>query len=229
MLVITRADAVPKKRGPKTDVLEALLKRVDGLEAKLKEKKDQPAASTADSTTVMPTSATAAAAGASSPTTASTQDPSTSQKSVSGDGGDVKLQPVPPAIDTTRSIEAIESAVYTPSPSRCAYPSICCEAGQRVPNKNVTDSSASHSVPSPSIVQTDTLLDTYFARFHAKPFYILDESTVRQRLQLNQLPNYLTNAIYAVAARCVTCTLASATKLTKSLGIHRIRMDTRLL
>jgi hypothetical protein len=31
-------DAVPKKRGPKTDVLEALLKRVDGLEAKLKEK-----------------------------------------------------------------------------------------------------------------------------------------------------------------------------------------------
>ena len=36
----TRAplDAVPKKRGPKTDVLEALLKRVDGLEAKLKEK-----------------------------------------------------------------------------------------------------------------------------------------------------------------------------------------------
>jgi hypothetical protein len=32
------SDAVPKKRGPKTDVLEALLKRVDGLEAKLKEK-----------------------------------------------------------------------------------------------------------------------------------------------------------------------------------------------
>lgn len=26
---------MPKKRGPKTDVLEALLKRVDGLEAKL--------------------------------------------------------------------------------------------------------------------------------------------------------------------------------------------------
>lgn len=32
-------DAVPKKRGPKTDVLEALLKRVDGLEKKLKEEK----------------------------------------------------------------------------------------------------------------------------------------------------------------------------------------------
>jgi hypothetical protein len=35
---LTTVDAVPKKRGPKTDVLEALLKRVDGLEAKLKEK-----------------------------------------------------------------------------------------------------------------------------------------------------------------------------------------------
>jgi hypothetical protein len=29
------SDAVPKKRGPKTDVLEALLKRVDGLEKRL--------------------------------------------------------------------------------------------------------------------------------------------------------------------------------------------------
>jgi hypothetical protein len=32
-------DAVPKKRGPKTDVLEALLKRVDGLERRLKDEK----------------------------------------------------------------------------------------------------------------------------------------------------------------------------------------------
>ncbi|KAI2850926.1 transcriptional regulator family: Fungal Specific TF [Aspergillus niger] len=40
-------DAVPKKRGPKTDVLEALLKRVDGLEKRLQE--DSP---------ISPTSAT---------------------------------------------------------------------------------------------------------------------------------------------------------------------------
>lgn len=38
----TTLDAVPKKRGPKTDVLEALLKRVDGLEARLKDKKTEP-------------------------------------------------------------------------------------------------------------------------------------------------------------------------------------------
>ena len=34
---------MPKKRGPKTDVLEALLKRVDGLEAKLREKNEEGA------------------------------------------------------------------------------------------------------------------------------------------------------------------------------------------
>lgn len=57
------------------------------------------------------------------------------------------------------------------------------------------------SEPSPPAVQQDVLLDTYFTRFHAKPFYILDESSVRQRLQLNQLPGHLLCAICAVAAR----------------------------
>lgn len=56
------------------------------------------------------------------------------------------------------------------------------------------------SEPSPG-VQAEALLDTYFSRFHAKPYHILDESTVRQRLQLNQLPVYLVHAIYAVGAR----------------------------
>jgi hypothetical protein len=50
-------------------------------------------------------------------------------------------------------------------------------------------------------VHPETLLDIYFARFHDKPFHIFDESTLRQRLQLNQVPTYLVNAIYAVAAR----------------------------
>lgn len=38
-LIVSTADAVPKKRGPKTDVLEALLKRVDGLEKRLQDEK----------------------------------------------------------------------------------------------------------------------------------------------------------------------------------------------
>ncbi|KAK5715454.1 hypothetical protein LTR15_010098 [Elasticomyces elasticus] len=38
-LACTAVDAIPKKRGPKTDVLEALLKRVNGLEKRLKDEK----------------------------------------------------------------------------------------------------------------------------------------------------------------------------------------------
>lgn len=118
-MILLLTDAVPKKRGPKTDVLEALLKRVDGLEAKLKEKKDQPGASPTDATALIPTSAIAAPAGASSPTSATAQDPSTSKKPAPGDSIEVKSQPLPPMIDTTRSIDVMDSAVYTPSPSRC--------------------------------------------------------------------------------------------------------------
>uniref|UniRef100_A0A8H7KD44 Zn(2)-C6 fungal-type domain-containing protein n=1 Tax=Bionectria ochroleuca TaxID=29856 RepID=A0A8H7KD44_BIOOC len=48
-------DAVPKKRGPKTDVLDALLKRVDGLEAKLREKNAEqvPSSSSTEATTAV--------------------------------------------------------------------------------------------------------------------------------------------------------------------------------
>jgi hypothetical protein len=56
------------------------------------------------------------------------------------------------------------------------------------------------SVQSPTLAP-DLLLDTYFARIHGKPYYILDESTTRQRLQANQLPAHLAYAIYAVSAR----------------------------
>ena len=56
------------------------------------------------------------------------------------------------------------------------------------------------SAQSPDI-HPDTLLDIYFARFHDKPFHVFDESTLRQRLQLHQVPSYLVSAIHAVAAR----------------------------
>jgi hypothetical protein len=56
------------------------------------------------------------------------------------------------------------------------------------------------SIQSPNLAP-DLLVDTYFARIHGKPYYILDESTTRQRLQANQLPGHLAYAIYAVSAR----------------------------
>ncbi|KAK7429641.1 hypothetical protein QQZ08_003836 [Neonectria magnoliae] len=149
-------DAVPKKRGPKTDVLEALLKRVDGLEAKLREKNDDDASPTV---TNAPTSGKTDASGS---------------DSLAGEGG----EPAPKRI-------ALDSR---PSPSDTDMTML---SPQTPMNREL----------SPNPAQTDALLDTYFTRFHGKPYYILDESSIRQRLQLNQLPKYLSYAISAVAAR----------------------------
>lgn len=162
--VLTRlADAVPKKRGPKTDVLEALLKRVDGLEAKLKEKKSEPDAS------------------ASNPS--GPADPDEPSAPVSR----------PPVPETARSDNSGDSALFSPTDPRWVVSPHLLSIDRKV-------LTVSFREPSPSN-QQDDLLDTYFVRFHAKPFHILDESTLRQRLQLAQVPGYLVHAIYAVAAK----------------------------
>ncbi|KAL1867252.1 hypothetical protein VTK73DRAFT_4265 [Phialemonium thermophilum] len=146
-------DAVPKKRGPKTDVLEALLKRVDGLEQRLKEQNKAEQAT--------PSSSASKAA--------ETGEGTASSSTAGEDAGSNSS-----AIDTPRnSRDRRKSAIVSPN---------------------------SINEPSPQ-VQTDLFLDTYFARLHGKPYYILDESSLRQRLQLGQLPPYLVHAIYAVAAR----------------------------
>ncbi|KAI0842583.1 hypothetical protein F5Y06DRAFT_130626 [Hypoxylon sp. FL0890] len=150
-------DAVPKKRGPKTDVLEALLKRVDGLEAQLKDHGKGDASSSTEN-----------------PARITTEDSSSKVGTVASEPAS-EPKSKRPALDITRTTEiATEQAIYSPSFA---------------------------SEPSTPSIQMDTLLDTYFSRFHAKPYHILDESSVRQRLQLNQLPSYLIYAIYAVAAR----------------------------
>jgi hypothetical protein len=167
---------VPKKRGPKTDVLEALLKRVDGLEQQLKDKKRSGSSPAPDE--VAPLSATTEDE-ASSATATEPQESTTEPKA--------KRQ----ALESSRASDgAEETAVYSPP--------------------------AAASEPSPG-VQAEALLDTYFSRFHAKPYHILDESTVRQRLQLNQLPPYLVHAVYAVAARYVTEPALSQMPLTHLL------------
>ncbi|PBP16578.1 Transcription factor Cys6 [Diplocarpon rosae] len=130
-----------KKRGPKTDVLEALLKRVDGLEQRLKDEKKK---------------SHAAAAG---------------DREMESPGSDVKPK--------RRRLEAANiphaSAVSSPPPTR--------------------------DEPAPTAVPPDVLLDTYFSRCHGKAYYVLEESTTRQRMQLDQIPAYLVLAIYAVSAR----------------------------
>ncbi|KAJ3578999.1 hypothetical protein NPX13_g1569 [Xylaria arbuscula] len=156
--------AVPKKRGPKTDVLEALLKRVDGLEAQLKDqKKTQGSSPTAEEPVCTKTEAPennteAPASDSLQPATTTTSEP----------------RPKRAALDTSRvSDSGSDTAMYSPAMTN----------------------------ESPPAIPSDALLDTYFTRFHARPYHILDEASVRHRLRTNQLPAYLVHAIYAVAAR----------------------------
>ncbi|KAF2467100.1 uncharacterized protein BDR25DRAFT_73218 [Lindgomyces ingoldianus] len=144
-------DAVPKKRGPKTDVLEALLKRVDGLEKRLHSEGKSDSLPDADLSS------------------ASQDTGSDTNKSAN----DVSMAPARPLIE------------IAPNPTVSA---------------NQLMSPIEPSLQSPNIIP-DLLLDTYFARIHGKPYYILDETTTRQRMQTNQLPGYLAYAIYAVSAR----------------------------
>ncbi|KAI0521746.1 fungal-specific transcription factor domain-containing protein [Xylaria bambusicola] len=157
-------DAVPKKRGPKTDVLEALLKRVDGLEAQLKDQKKTLG---------------------SSPTA---EEPTCTKKEA------LEISTEAPASD---SIPPARTATSEPRPKRAA-----------LDTSRISDSGSDTALYSPAMTDTsapaipsDALLDTYFTRFHARPYHILDEASVRYRLRANVLPPYLIHAIYAVAAR----------------------------
>ncbi|KAI0913962.1 fungal-specific transcription factor domain-containing protein [Ustulina deusta] len=157
-------DAVPKKRGPKTDVLEALLKRVDGLEAQLKDRKKTLGSSL------------------------TTEEPQCANTEVSDNNTEAP---------TSDSILAAPTATSEPRPKRAALDiSRTSESGS-----DTARYSPAMTNESPPAIPSDALLDTYFTRFHAKPYHILDEASVRQRLRLNQLPLYLVHAIYAVAAR----------------------------
>lgn len=144
-------DAVPKKRGPKTDVLEALLKRVDGLEAKLKEKNagEHP----------------------------SHTGPRASKAAGEDEGADV-AEPAckKPALESRGQSDESEPRLL----------------------KSLEPCLRDYRAAS---VETDAFLDTYFSRFHGKPYYILDESSTRQRIQSNQLPPFLSYAIWAIASR----------------------------
>ncbi|KAI8933976.1 hypothetical protein NX059_008749 [Plenodomus lindquistii] len=142
-------DAVPKKRGPKTDVLEALLKRVDGLEKRLVSE-------------------------------GKSDDPTDMDPSITHDT---------PTVDTKQE-HASSQSPHAISPSQSHATS---HANQLM---SPVEPSTSSQTLSP-----DLLIDTYFARLHGKPYYILDESNTRQRLQSNQLPGHLAYAIYAVSAR----------------------------
>ncbi|VUC36949.1 unnamed protein product [Clonostachys rosea] len=144
-------DAVPKKRGPKTDVLDALLKRVDGLEAKLREKNAEQVSSSSS------------------------------------------------AEATTSVKEAVDEELEKPPQKRLTVDTRASPNGGETLATPVSMTKSKERAP--PLVPAEALIDTYFSRYHAKPYHILDESTTRQRAQLGQLPDFLANAIFAVASR----------------------------
>ncbi|KAK4610622.1 Pentafunctional AROM polypeptide [Fulvia fulva] len=150
-------DAIPKKRGPKTDVLESLLKRVNGLEKRLKEEqKTNPSSSPEEDDPTAPTRGTR-------------------------ESSDTRPR---------------ENTAHSASPEQ-----------QEMVDSRPQQMNTTHVEPVPPMNEafafTDALLDTFFARVHNKPYYILDETATRQRLRDGRLPPFLINAVHAVSIRYV--------------------------
>ncbi|KAE8556405.1 hypothetical protein TMatcc_003767 [Talaromyces marneffei ATCC 18224] len=177
------AYAVPKKRGPKTDVLEALLKRVDGLERRLQE----------ESSTVSPTNE--------NPPSTNNRNRNRKESSVGRSNS---------TDETGSSIQNSLSIAEQEDPTQRSYPD---RRGSILLNSTYTGF-GEHSISSfrhgqqtnPTNLQdnaflSDNILDTYFTRLHGKPFYILEESSTRQRHRMGQLPGPLMKAIYAITIR----------------------------
>ncbi|RMZ05208.1 hypothetical protein D0860_06039 [Hortaea werneckii] len=174
------SDAIPKKRGPKTDVLEALLKRVNGLEKRLKDEKNPESADT-DNTTTEGASAT--------------QDESHVDSSST-----VEEDVVQPLGGTEAS--RAETKQPEPQPIKQTTPAKPQPQLQAQPQAQPHQHEQFQAVQSQAFAEA--LVDIYFARLHGKPYYILDEPATRQRLRDGQLPRFLNNAIYAVSIRHAT-------------------------
>lgn len=155
---------MPKKRGPKTDVLEALLKRVDGLEKRLQDENNP----------ISP---------------ASPETPPNEQ--------------LPPPQPVRRN--TIDSSLnsYSPVEIRPVESTQFQAVGSSYPKATTNQSALSFPKPSQTRILSEAVLNTFFARLHGKPFFILDEPSTRQRYRTNELPTYLSMAISALTTRYV--------------------------
>lgn len=182
-------DAVPKKRGPKTDILEALLKRVDGLEQKLKDQKKEGG----DEAGGEGSEASGVGSGSGSGISPSS-DESPGATAATATAGESSTSP--------SSKTAATDVPMTEQPrkqSKSNGPEMPAPAVQPKDDPELFSSQQQQDQTPP--VQVDALLHTYFTRSHAKPFHILDESSFRQRLQLGQIPSYLLGSVCALASR----------------------------
>ncbi|KAL4767663.1 fungal-specific transcription factor domain-containing protein [Aspergillus nidulans var. acristatus] len=158
-------DAVPKKRGPKTDVLEALLKRVDGLEKRLQDDGTHPLS---PASPVKP---------------------------------DI---PLPSSTSISHPASHSHAAHSHPPPHPQSHPAAFPLAPSAAyAHGHPHGHTQGHGHPPPGRVP-DEMLDAYFARLHGKPFFILDETSTRQRHASGKLPVPLSMAVYALTLRYTT-------------------------
>ncbi|KAJ5238609.1 hypothetical protein N7468_003228 [Penicillium chermesinum] len=172
-------DAVPKKRGPKTDVLEALLKRVDGLEKRLQDENNP----------ISPASP--------------------------ADTSDEQLPPPPLARRNTVDASFNASSLRM-RPLEADQP---LSAGPSFGFPSTPKSSIRFAQPSQARLLSETLLNTFFARLHGKPFFILDEPSTRQRYRSNELP---TLSINGYCSTGVTAEQSIRAGLDTSLHVRRM-------
>ncbi|KAF7717420.1 D-galacturonic acid-responsive regulator GaaR-like protein [Penicillium ucsense] len=169
-------DAIPKKRGPKTDVLEALLKRVDGLEKKLQDEKSS----------ISPTS------------------PREQRSDEGPPQAPVAVAPAATGSARRKTIDASSYTIHPAVESRPPLPSSLSHGAEAFPRVTGQSPSTGVSAQSPASQHnslSDGVLNAFFARLHGKPFHILDEAETRQRHQANLLPTHLAMAISAMTIR----------------------------
>jgi hypothetical protein len=143
-------------------VLEALLRRVDGLERRLKHENDAPEADFPASS--LKDAILETVRSSSSPDGAQSYSEVSRAESAATSSPDTHPEP--------RSTQSIHSALR------------------------------SNELPhSPSNEHATLMMNTYFSRIHQKPYDVLDEVSTRQKFESNQLPSYLSYAIFAVSAR----------------------------
>lgn len=155
-------------------MLEALLKRVNGLEKRLKEENKFTSPDDKES---------AIASESSREEGAPSSIPNVQRNSHVG-------QTPQPALQSTPNI-AHHGFVEVPRYDQAVHKTHNPPTDSRRPQPTAQQSNS------------DALLDVYFGRLHGKPYYILDEAATRQKWQAGMLPTPIVNAIHAATARYV--------------------------
>lgn len=174
-------DAQPKKRGPKTDVLEALLKRVNGLEKRLKE----------ENKSTSPDDQEVAAASERSKEEAEPVASVVKKRSSNVETPTIS-QPAPLATTSGPQQPRLGFADSIPRYDQSLQQDL-----------GVRNNDHGRPQQASALQNSNALLDVYFARLHGKPYYILDEAATRQKWQAGLLPMPIASAIHAVTARYV--------------------------